>query len=620
MLDKMRDGAQSAVAKVILVLVILSFAFAGVSSYLGRSTQVPAATVNGEEISKAELEQAYQSEKNRLQQQLGDMFDTLSANDAYLNNVKQGVLQRLVAQRLVDQAAKELGLRVSDEQIKDAIRNEAAFQTAGSFDNDRYLAILRQMGYTTSSFREVMRADMTRNQLITALVSTDFALKGESDALAKLQAQTRDIRYTTVASAPFLADVSVTDDEVTKYYEDNKLQFQHPEMVSLDYVELSAATLAQSFDVSDADAKAYYDEHLADYQTNEKREVAHILFDASAGDDAAKAKAEAVLQQLKGGADFAALAKTESQDTLSGQKGGELGWYEAGVMDPAFDTAMFALNKGEISDVVKTPYGYHIIKLLDVQPSAAAPFDTVKAQILQKLKMDQAVNEFYSLQQKLADTSYEVPDTLDEAAKAVGATVKSTELFSQVNAPAPFNAPEVLKAAFSTDVLSGMNSNVLEIADNDVMVIRVKQHQDAGLKAFDEVKQDIVTLLKQQKAKALAQAKADETLEAVKAANSSVELQSQTNLARNAANVDAAVVAQAFKMAPVAEGVSAQVVETSTGYAVVVLDKVSTPAVAPTELSTAIQQNLISQNSELAYRALIELLKSKAEVTYPVEG
>ncbi|KFZ38069.1 peptidylprolyl isomerase [Shewanella mangrovi] len=620
MLDKMRDGAQSAVAKVILVLVILSFAFAGVSSYLGRSTQAPAATVNGEEISKAELEQAYQSEKNRLQQQLGDMFDTLSANDAYLNNIKQGVLQRLVAQRLVDQAAKELGLRVSDEQVKEAIRTEAAFQTAGTFDNERYLAVLRQMGYTAASFRDAMRSDMTRNQLVTALVASDFALKGESDALAKLQAQTRDIRFATVESAPFLADVSVTDDEVSKFYDDNKLQFQRPEMVSLDYVELSASALTDGIEVSDDEAKAYYQDHIADYQTNEKREAAHILIDATADDAAAKAKAEDILKQLNAGADFAELAKKDSQDTLSGAKGGELGWFEAGVMDPAFDKALFALNKGEISDVVKTPYGYHIIKLLDVQPSAASPFADVKVQIAQKLKMDKAVNEFYGLQQKLADTSYEVPDTLEEAAKAVNLSVKSTELFSKMDAPAPFNTPDVLKAAFSDDVLSGMNSNVLEVSDNDVMVIRIKQHQAAGLKAFDEVKEDIVNQLKQQKAGELAKAKADDMLNAIKEGTSDVALESHANVGRNAADIDAAIVGQAFKMAKAAEGISADTVATAKGYAVVVVDKVTTPATVPAELSSSIQQSLANQYSQADYRALIELLKAKAEVTYPTEG
>ncbi|WP_417761974.1 peptidylprolyl isomerase [Shewanella sp.] len=617
MLDKLRDGAQSIVAKVILVLVILSFAFAGVSSYMGSSSEAAAAIVNGEKISKSELEQAYQSERNRLQQQLGDMFDTLAANESYLNSVKQGVLQRLVAQRLINQAANELGLRASDEQIKDAIRNETAFQTAGVFDNNRYLSILRQMGYTVSSFRDAMRGDMTRNQLVNALVASDFALKGESEALAKLQAQTRDIRFTTVPSEPFVADISVTDDEVSKYYEDNKLQFQRPEMVSLEYIELSAAALSEKVNVTDDEAKAYYDEHVADYQTKEKRQAAHILIEATTDDTAAKAKAEDIVKQLKAGADYAELAKQNSQDPLTADKGGELGWFEAGVMDPAFDTALFALNKGDVSDVVKTPYGYHIIKLLDIQPSAAAPFDSVKAQIVQKIKMDKAVNEFYTLQPKLADTSYEVPDTLEEAAKAVQLPVQTSALFSQSDAPAPFNTPDVLKAAFSDDVLSGMNSNVLEVADNDVMVIRVKQHEAAGLKPFDEVKEQIAASLKQQKANEQAKSKAEALLAAVKSGDTSVALETHKAVTRNSSDVDSAIVSQAFKMAKAADGLTADVTQVATGYAVVIVDSVTTPTSVPDELVNGLQQRLANQYSQADYRALIELLKSKAEITYP---
>lgn len=614
MLDKIRDGAQSAIAKIILVLVILSFAFAGVSSYLGRSSQSAAATVNGEDISQAELEKAYQNEKNRLQQQLGDMFDALSGNDAYLANVKQGVLQRLIAQRLLDQAAKDLGLRVSDEQIKESIRNEPAFQVDGQFNNDRYLALLQQLGFTPSSFRETMRADMSRSQLINALIGSEFVLKGEASQLAKLQAQTRDIRLLKVDSEPFLGDVKVTDDELKQFYDANPDQFQRPEMVSLEYVELSAKALADKINVSDADAQAYYDEHKAEYKTVEKRLAAHILI---TGDDAAaKAKAEAIYKQLQDGADFAALAKQDSKDKLSAEKGGELGWFEPGVMDPEFDKALFALKKGEYSDVVQTSYGFHIIKVLDIQPSVIAAFADVKDKILDKLKMDKAVNQFYGLQQKLSDTSYEVPDTLAEAAKAVDATVKSTELFSRDSAPAPFNEPAILKAAFSSDVLSGMNSNMLEVGSNDVMVIRLKKHQPAGLMGFDEVKADIEKRLKQQKANELAKAKADELKGKLQQGASDLALESRSAVTRTARDIDPAVVSKAFEMAKKADALSVDTVALAKGYAVVVLDQIHNVDSVPADQLTAVQQRLSSQYSEADYRALVELLKAKADISY----
>lgn len=322
MLEKIREGSQGVIAKGILVLVILSFAFAGVSSYLGSSSVAPAATVNGEEISTTELDQAYQSERARLEQQLGEMFDALAANDAYLASIKKGVLERLVAQKLLDQAAAEMGLRVSNAQIIEAIRQEPAFQTEGKFDNDRFEAILRQLGYQQAAFRESMRVDMTRRQLISALIGSEFVLNGEAESLAKLQGQTRDIRYLLVDAEPFLGQATVTEEEAKSFYDTNPAQFERPEMVSLEYVELNAKDLVYGIEVSDELAKTYYDEHQNQYQTAEKRLAAHILIDGST--DNAEAKAEDIHKQLENGADFAALAKSDSQDTLSGEKGGEL--------------------------------------------------------------------------------------------------------------------------------------------------------------------------------------------------------------------------------------------------------------------------------------------------------
>lgn len=320
MLEKIREGSQGVIAKSILVLVILSFAFTGVSSYLGSSTEVAAATVNGEEISNSALDQAYENEQGRLKQQLGDMFATLSADENYMRSVKQSVLERLVAEKLLDQNAVDLGLRVSDEQIRAAILLEPAFQTDGVFDNDRYLSILRQLGYQANSFRDMMRTDMTRRQLVATLVGSEFALVGEAEYLANVQGQTRDINYLAIDSAPFIAAASVTDEQIQTYYNSNLDQFVRPEVVSLNYIELDAKQLAGDVAITEADAKAYYDENTAQYLQPEKRLAAHILIGLD--EDDAEAKAEAIYQQLQNGADFATLAKTESQDTFSGEQGG----------------------------------------------------------------------------------------------------------------------------------------------------------------------------------------------------------------------------------------------------------------------------------------------------------
>ncbi|QSX38472.1 SurA N-terminal domain-containing protein [Shewanella sedimentimangrovi] len=612
MLEKIRDGSQSAIAKGILVLVILSFAFAGVSSYLGSTQEAPAASVNGEDISKNELEQAFQNEKARMEQQMGEMFAALSADDNYLRSLKQGVLDRLVAEKLMDQTAKRMGLRISDEQIKQAIMNEPAFQTDGKFDNDRYLAILSQMGYKTNSFRDMMRVDMTRRQLINGLVGSEFVLPGESTEIAKLQAQTRDVRFQMVDAEPFVAGISVSDEDAKGFYDANQDQFMTPELVSLEYVALNAADFAADISVSDDEAKGYYDEHQGQYRTAEKRLAAHILVGFGDDEAAAKAKAEALHQQLVSGTDFAELAKKESEDTFSGAQGGQLDWFEQGVMDPAFDGALFALEKGQYSEVVKSDFGFHIVKLLDVQGGDQASFESVKDKILAQLKEKQAVDKYYGLQQKLADISYEVPDTLAEAAKAIGAEVKSTELFARDMAPAELNHPEVLKAAFSDAVLhSGMNSEVVELAPNSVMVVRVKEHKAAGTQPFDEAKADIIARLTQEKANEAAMAKAQELLSKFNAGEA-LELETKAAVARYSRELDPSIVNKAFQMAVGA----ADTVSLASGYALVVLDKINEASSVDEATQKALASRMASQNTEAAYRALIDSLKANAEISY----
>ncbi|MXR68411.1 peptidylprolyl isomerase [Shewanella sp. JBTF-M18] len=617
MLEKIREGSQGVIAKGILVVVILSFAFTGVSSYLGSSSEPSAATVNGEEISKSALEQAYQSERARLEQQLGDMYNTLASNESYLASVKQNVLERLIADKLVDQAAADLGLRVSDQQIKTAIMNEPAFQTDGQFDNDRYLALIRQLGYQANSFRDMMRGDMTRRQLVVTLVGSEFVLPGEAEYLAQIQGQTRDIRYQIVDAEPLLAGVSVSDEEANTYYQQNQSLFVRPETIALDYIELSADQLASAIQVSDEEAKTYYDENKAQYLQAEKRLAAHILVSLGDDEDAAKAKAEAILAKLQAGEDFEALAKSDSDDSFSGEQGGKLDWFEQGVMEAPFDEALFALEKGQYSGIVKTSFGYHIVKLLDLQAASTSPFEAVKDKIVAQIQQDKAINEFYTLQQRLSDVSYEVPDTLAEAAKEVGVAVKTSPVFTRDNAPEPLDSADVIKAAFSNTVLlDGMNSDVIELGDNHVIVVRVNKHSAAGTMEFAEVKATIIERLKQDKANELARDKAQEVMAAIKGGEIPTDMIARTELSRGEQGIDTSIVSKAFEMAQPGSDLVVDTAALANGYAVVILDKVNQPESVDESLVTALKQRLNSQYSENDYRALIAALKAQAEVVY----
>ncbi|QBF84164.1 peptidylprolyl isomerase [Shewanella maritima] len=621
MLEKIREGSQGIIAKSILVLVILSFAFAGVSSYLGSNTGTPAAIVNGDEITNEQLEQSLQNEVGRLQQQFGEMFDALSADESYMAGIRKDVLERLVAEKLVDQAAAELGLRVSDEQIKQAIVNEPAFHTDGQFDNERYLAVLRQLGYQTAAFRNMMRVDMTRRQLVMALLGSEFVLPGEANELAELQGQTRDIRYLTVDATPFVAEANVSDEEANEYYEANLVRFSSPEMVSLEYVELNAADMANTEAVSDEEARTFYDENQQQYRTAEKRLAAHILINDSGDEDADRARGEAALAKLAAGESFEAVAKSDSDDQFSAEQGGELDWFEPGVMEGEFDTALFALEKGATSDLVKTSFGYHIVKFVDVQEGGVQSFEDAKAEILAELQEKKALDVFFGLQSQLADTSYEIPDTLAETSEAVNVPVKTTELFSRNNVPAPFNTADFIRAAFSEQVISdGMNSDVVELGPNHVVVVRLKEHKAAGTMDFAEVKDGIVARLKQDKANQVAKVKATEFMVALKDGGSvDVELTTVTALPRFTQETDPAIVDKAFKMPKPAEGgVSIDTAELAQGYAVVLVDAVNAATGITDELVAGLKQRLESQFSQADYLSVIGALKAKATVEYPV--
>ncbi len=239
MLEKIRDGSQGMIAKVILGFVILTFALAGVGSYLGNTSEVPVATVNGDEITKVQFDTAYQNERARMQQQFGEMFGMLSADSNYMNNFRSSVLEKLIDEQLQRQLVTQLDLMVSDDVLRDTIRAMPEFQVDGVFNNDRYIALLRQNGYEPNQFRDYLRAQMSANQLVVGLAGSEFATVSEMQLLSKLQQQSRDIQYAVLKAADFASAVQMNDQLLQDYYQSNINQFVSPETVSADYVAVN---------------------------------------------------------------------------------------------------------------------------------------------------------------------------------------------------------------------------------------------------------------------------------------------------------------------------------------------------------------------------------------------
>lgn len=623
MLENIRESSQGLTAKIILGFIILTFAVAGIGSY-SNSVDSSVADVNGEKISQDEFNKAYQAQRNRMAQQFGDMFETLSADPGYMSNFRNGVVDSLINQKLVDQNSETLAIRVADQRIKSTIRNMPEFQVDGVFDNNRYLAMINQAGfYQSSDFRDYLRTEMTRRQITQALVTSEFSLPYQESIFTALQNQQRDIRFATINAEQFKATIELTDEEVNDYYLANQSRFENQEQVKVNYITLDVSDIAKTIVLTDADVEAYYQNNINQYREEEQRRVAHILIEVGDDEADAKARAEALLVKINAGEDFATLAKENSADTFSGENGGDLDWIDAGVMDPAFDEAAFALiDVGSVSDVVKTEFGFHIIKLTDYKAEKVQSLDEVREELVAKAKKEKAQDKFFELQQEVARLSFEFPDSLDDAANAINATVKTSNWLTRGTNAAPFDVSNVVETAFSDIVVSEqLNSDIVVVSDNLAIVMRLNEYQEASVKALTEVSGQIKAILIAQKASEKAQAVADELLVAFKAGTDITEqltkigatMEVKSSVTRTGSGLDASLAREAFKLARPSEGVvSATTVNLSNGN--LALLEVQAVKAGEAKTSPNLPEQLTQQLAQAAYLSYVESLKAGADI------
>lgn len=628
MLDRMREGSQGIAAKIVLTVIILSFALAGVSGYLGGGSASVAVMVNDKEISKASVEQAYKNERARLQQQYGEQFDILASNPNFAKQVRAQATQTLISDSLIAQAISEMGLRIGDEQVKNEIRKMPEFQVEGKFNNEQYLSLLRRASYSPAQFSTALKHDLARRQLLQMLLGSEFVLPEEVASANQLQAQKRIAKVLKVSAANFESAIQVNADEIKAYYDKNEKLFQYPEQVSVDYVLLDGEALKSQIRLSDAEIESYYESHKSDYQRAESRKVAHILVQGET--DVSKNKAAAILSELEDGADFAQLAKEKSEDVFSAKNSGELDWFERGVMEPEFDQAAFALNKeAPLSSLVKSQFGYHIIKLVDVKESQTLPLAQVQQQVENALQKEKT-NELYDeLQQNLSEVAFESPDNLEEAAGVLDSDVQHTLLFSAQDAPEILANKAVLRTLFDADFREeGMNSEVIELADNKAIVVRINEYKMASTQPLSEVSESIVTQLKvelaREEAKAFIESLATKLNEnqsiEQELADKNINFSDEITFDRYSRNFDYQVVSKVFKLAkPAEQQVTRDWVATSTGdYALIELSQVVEvdSTLVDNAISGQIATMLTRSNSEATYQALIAQLMENAEIKY----
>lgn len=618
--DKLREGAQGTTSKIILGAIILSFALAGVGSYVTQPARQIAAVVNGEEISAQALENAYSNERARLQSQLGEQFSQLLADPAYVAQIRRSVLEQLVEQRLIDQKIDDLQLRASDQQVRNAIRSLPEFQVDGQFDNERYLQLLGRNNLSPEQLRDSIRQDLNRQMLLNAVVGSAFALDSEAGLLDRLTHQQRNATLVRLPLAKFEASADVSEAEAKAWYEAHPQQFQRPEQVKLNYVLLDAGTVTAA-DIDEQAIEDYYAANQASYTQPEQRRVAHIM--VNKGSDAAK-KIDGILTRLNAGEEFAELAQNESDDTFTGNKGGELDWMEAGTLDPAFDNAAFALAEpGDVSGVVESDFGLHIIKLLEVRPAQVKALSDVRDSIAERLAQEQAGDDFYQREQRLAELAFEFPDSLDIAAEELGLSVESTGFVAASELPDVLNDTRVINKAFSAELREQrMNSDIIELDTNQAAVIRVLDYRPAAVRDFDDVKAEATELALQDKAAELAQQAAAGLEQAWRDGSADSWLSERelsatelTDITRESGQ-DPALLNALFAMPAPDEQPSISTVTLMGGdVAVLRLNAVNTPE-APSDELALVRQGQGRVQGQRDYQSLMNALKAAADIEY----
>ncbi|MDT4826700.1 Peptidyl-prolyl cis-trans isomerase D [compost metagenome] len=606
----------------LFLLIIPSFVFFGVERYQGMGGDEKVARIQGHDITKPEWDQQHRVETDRIRQQSPNVDPTLLDSDA----LRYATLERMVRDRVLAAAAVKTNMSVSEDRLARMFAQDAglaAFRTAdGKFDRE---AFLRATGRTPEQYEASVRADMASQQVLLGVTGTSFAPAALTAATVNAFYDRREIQVARFAPESFASKVTVSDADIEAYYKDHTSQFQAPEQASIEYLVLDLEAAKKNIVANEADLKTYYEQNTARFGTKEERRASHILITApasmSSGDRAkAKAKAEQLLADVKKApTTFADVARKNSQDPGSAEKGGDLDFVTRGAMVKPFEDAMFALKKGDISDLVETEFGYHIIQLTDIKPAVVPPFEKVRATIENDVRAQQATQEFAKAAEIFTDTVYQQPESLKPAAEKLKLTIQTATNVPRTPAPGatgPLASRNFLQALYASDSLDRkQNTEAIEVGPNQLASGRVTQYTAAHPIPLAEVKDKIRAQLITERAAALAKTEGEAKLAAWKVKADGATFGAPVTVSRIDAQsqpapvIDAALRADGAKL-PALLGVDLG----TQGYAVVRVTKV-VPRTPPTAEQAQQESMQIAQSVTAAEAAAYyELLKQRFKV------
>ena len=635
MLQSMRDKAKSWVTFVVVGVIAFMMAVTGLETLVPNPNNPIVASVNGKDITRAELAQAVDQQRRVLIQQMGQMgqqFDPSMVDDHVLQS---SVLETLINRQLLLQNAEDQKMDIDKAQIDKLIVSIPQFQQNGRFDADRFQVMVRSYGMTPLKFRDAIREEALLLQLRFGVADTEFVTGEELKHLQSLEGQTRDISWFVLPVEPVRKSIVPSDEEITDYYHANSNRFMTLEEVVVNYVALNKDDIAKSIEVSAEDIEAEYQYRVGqlEQQSGNNAHVSIILIQTgdNRGLDEAKSRANEVLSKLKAGASFAELAKSYSDDPITAKKGGDLGVVEPGFFGDDFDNNVANLDVGEVSGPIETDFGIQILKVTSRDEVDVPSLNEVRADIEADLKQNDVDSLFIERSRQLADISFEASD-LVQPAELLGLTVMTSEPFGRNGAKSGIAAdPRVLAAVFSDDVLNfGANSELIEITPDQAVVIRVKEHKKPELVPLAEVKDAIVSILKSRRAQELLAGRAAEMVTTLQSGTALTVLADELGLnvieslktSRNKPDVPAHILQEAFKMPHPGNGVSYRSVPLVNGdYAIVGLSAIYPgEVVANSEQLKGLGQFIATNNGRVMFDEYLASLKERAKIKVKLPG
>jgi peptidyl-prolyl cis-trans isomerase D len=629
-LQSIRERLTGILAFAILGILIVPFALVGVNQYFTSSTGNIVARINEKEITFNDFNQSFSNYRRRMQSIMGAAYDPVEFDGLI---IRREHLDSLIDQELITQAAESMGLDVDDATLAEEIGKIPAFQVDGEFNVDVYQSRLQIQGLTPNQFQNEMRLQFVVSQLPRNITASSIATPAELTEFVALLDQKRTFRTAMVPAEKAEPPVEFSEEDITAWYDSHNDDYQSQEQVVIEYVELDAAFLPAGLPPEEDLLREQFETQKARFISPEQRQVSHILIEvaADAGEadkETARQIAEDLSKRARDGEDFATLAKENSQDQGSASQGGDLGWVETGVMVQAFENAMYELSmEAPISEPIQTGFGWHVIQLREIREATGMSFDEARMILVTEYNEDIAARAFLEQADRLVDLIYEDPTTLESAALVMELQVDEIGPFTRAGGEGIAAFPEVIEAAYSDLVLlQGSVSDPVNLDENRLVMIKLKEHLPVALKPLEEVRDDVIASLNDKLARDNANAVAMELLSALQSGEDEFEvLATEAELAyalneavgRNSFVPDVTLVKEVFKLQlPVEDAPVQTVLPTSTGFAVVSLDSVEQGKLDQGSLIASQQYERVLANSSASQEAygLIRQLRYNADV------